>query len=37
VRPAWGWFYPVTPWVRVKLGAVATDTASFALYPLTAQ
>ncbi len=32
VRPAWGIFQPVSPWARVKLGANATDTASFALY-----
>jgi len=37
VRPAWGIFLPPTPWARVKLGANATDTASFVLMPLTAR
>jgi len=34
VRPAWGWFVPMTAFARVKLGAVTLDTASFAFYQL---
>ena len=37
VRPAWGWFYPVTPVARVRLGANAADVASFAFVPFTAR
>jgi hypothetical protein len=37
VRPAWGIFVPPTPWARVKLGANATDTASFTFVPFTAR
>jgi hypothetical protein len=37
VRPAWGWFFPVTCWARVRLGANAADTASFAFVPFTAR
>lgn len=37
VRPAFGWFYPVTCWARVKLGANAADVASFAFLPFTAR
>ena len=37
VRPAWGWFYPLTCWARVKLGATAGDTASFSFLPFTAR
>ena len=37
VRPAWGHFFAITPWARVKLGSNATDTASFLLVPFTAR
>ena len=37
VRPAWGWFYPVTPYARVRLGSNAADVASFQFVPFTAR
>jgi hypothetical protein len=37
VRPAWGWFFPITSYARVKLGGNATDVASFAFVPFTAR
>jgi hypothetical protein len=37
VRPAFGWFYPVTCWALARLGANAPDVASFAFVPFTAR
>jgi hypothetical protein len=36
-RPAWGIFWPVTSYARVKLGANASDVATFQLMPFTAR
>jgi hypothetical protein len=37
VRPAWGTFFPVTAFARVKTAVNVTDTATFTLLPFTAR